>query len=63
MDAKAYPKLENTFKVLGRNLMDSVGIFILLVEMSCLWNETKIYEVNNRLQRLEFYKERFLEAR
>lgn len=63
MDAKAYPKLENTFKVLGRNLMDSVGIFILLVEMSCLWNETKIYEVNNRLQRLEFHKERFLEAR
>ena len=63
MDAKAYPKLENTFKVLGRNLMDSVGIFILLVEMSCLWNETKIYEVNNRLQRLEFHKESFLEAR
>lgn len=32
MDAKAYPKLENTFKVLGGNLMDSFGIFILLVE-------------------------------
>ena len=29
---KTYPKLENTFKVLGGNLMDSFGIFILLVE-------------------------------
>lgn len=40
MDAKAYPKVENTFKVLGGNLMDSVGIFIpLLNVMPMEWNE------------------------
>lgn len=40
MDAKAYPKVENTFKVLWGNLMDSVGIFIpLLNVMPMEWNK------------------------